>query len=375
MLIKMINENDILTLTHTHRTHRTRTAHMARTHIKLSFSIQIQNNHKLLLPIHTVKIYMQHAHTLHRIQSHAIHRERKSERCVNKIYFKCLDFLACMRIYISTFYIFKIILLTALFQWQLINCTEGFGILVGWLAMDSPFFMDLFSFQFCEVVCMCVWPHKFVKRSEKHISFLSQLFIFAAEWIVIKSNLKHSNHSFSFIHATTTTSVVVFVVYTKLHSFRQTFWTFRLANPESKKTDAPHRKLLPLPLQMDAKINSMGMFIFIHQTKWIGINVMSATIMKVILLKAKPSQTKAKTQRERCWLACGKGKKAECHQRINVSYTQYVGGWMVVVMVYSIWPPADLLSVSFLVGFWKHTFLSVLFPVARKIANANSEWK
>lgn len=79
----MINENDILTLTHTH-TH-TPNEHMGRTHQIIIFT-QIQNNHKLLLPIHTVKIYMQkpaHLHTTHYTYG-----------CVNKAYFKCLDIFA-----------------------------------------------------------------------------------------------------------------------------------------------------------------------------------------------------------------------------------------------------------------------------------------
>lgn len=141
MLIKMINENDILTLTRAH----TLAEHMARTHQIIIF-IQIQNNQKLLLPIHTVKTHIIcNTHTTH---SH--------------VRIKCIsNALAFPHTYMS---IFKITALTASFQWQLINCAGYLDF--GWM----PFF------PFGEPG----WPHKFVKRTEKRISFLSQLFIFAA---------------------------------------------------------------------------------------------------------------------------------------------------------------------------------------------------
>lgn len=69
---------------HTH----TLTEHMGRTHQIIIF-IQIQNNQKLLLPIHTVKIHICNTHTTH--------------TCVNKVYSKCFGIFAyvhepvCMR--------------------------------------------------------------------------------------------------------------------------------------------------------------------------------------------------------------------------------------------------------------------------------------
>lgn len=133
------------------RAHTHTREHMGRTHQIIIF-IQIQNNQRLLLPIHTVKIHICNTHTTH--------------TCVNKVYSKCFGIFAyvhepvCMRC-IQNYSVDSFVSTAAnKLCWIL-----GFG----WMLF----------FPFCEPV----WPHKFVKRIQRNVFPFCPSCLFLLLWV------------------------------------------------------------------------------------------------------------------------------------------------------------------------------------------------
>lgn len=149
MLIKMINENDILALTRTHTyTHRTHGQDTSNYH----FHSDPKQSETIITNSHCQNTYMQHAHYTH--------------TCVNKVYSKCFGIFAyvhepvCMRC-IQNYSVDSFVSTAAnKLCWIL-----GFG----WMLF----------FPFCEPV----WPHKFVKRIQRNVFPFCPSCLFLLLWV------------------------------------------------------------------------------------------------------------------------------------------------------------------------------------------------
>lgn len=163
MLIKMINENDILALTRTHTyTHRTHGQDTSNYH----FHSDPKQSETIITNSHCQNTYMQHAHYTH--------------TCVNKVYSKCFGIFA---------YVHEPVCMRCIQNYSVDSFVSTAANKLCWI-LGFGWMLFFHSASLCDLI-----NSSSVYRGT-YFLFVPAVYFCCFEWVVIKSNPKHSNHSF-----------------------------------------------------------------------------------------------------------------------------------------------------------------------------------